>query len=183
MKRNVTLVCATIICAFGMLSAQTKKTTKPAPAPAAHQDGSIEGSPKIITATKTVGLFWDMEISLAEAFAKKDTAALDKMLPEEFKVVRPNVTGSSIGREDWLAEGKDNPKPTRITQMSVESYPDLGIVQFIGSGPATSGSKTGSKQYFVVDTWENHDGNWQLATRYMAEIAPIKMPARPTGKQ
>jgi hypothetical protein len=171
-----------VICICGMLTTQTKKSAKPAPSPAMQQADPLQGSPKVITATKTVGAFWDLELSLADAFAKKDKADLDKLLAEEFKVWRPNQTGSSIGREDWLASGKDNPKPARIVQMSVESYPDLAIVHFLGSVSASAATGK-ARQFFVVDTWENHDGNWQLVTRYQAEIAPVTMPARPTGKQ
>jgi uncharacterized protein DUF4440 len=180
MNRHILLICTMAICALGTLTAQTKKSAKPTEA---QQPDPLQGSPKVITATKTVGQFWDLERSLADAFAKKDSGSLDKMLAEEFKVWRPNQTGNSIGREDWLAAGKDNPRPTRIAQMSVEIYPDLALVHFIGTGPVASGNKNEPKQYFVVDTWENHDGNWQLVTRYLAEIEPIKMPKRPTGKE
>lgn len=182
MKRRVFLISTLAICTWGLLAAQTKKTARPAPSPAAQPTDPLQGSRKVITATRTVGAFWDLELSLAEAFSKKDTPGMNKLLAEEFKVWRPNQTGSAIGREDWLASGKGNPKPTRIVQMSVESYPDLAIVHFLGAVSA-SGSKGKARQFFVVDTWENHDGNWQLVTRYQAEIAPIIMPARPTGKE
>jgi hypothetical protein len=159
MKRSVLLLSTLAICTCGLLAAQTKKTAPPAPSPTAQPADPLQGSRKVITATRTVGAFWDLELSLSEAFSKKDKPGLDKLLAEEFKVWRPNQTGSAIGREDWLASGKDNPKPTRIVQMSVESYPDLAIVHFLGAVSAL-GSQGKERQFFVVDTWENHDGNW-----------------------
>jgi hypothetical protein len=35
----------------------------------------------------------------------------------------------------------------------------------------------------VVDLWEKSDAGWELTNRYMTAIAPVVMPARPTGKE
>lgn len=191
MKRAIYTLCTIVLLLCARVAAQTKNTARAAkPAASATTTQTVDplqGSPKIISATKGVTQFWDIENQLAQAFANKDKAALDKMLPEEFRVEIPNQTGSAVSRGDWLAAGKDNPRPWRLPQMSVQFYPDLAIVHFIGIGEAPAGAgakaKTGGKQYFVTDVWELHDGNWQLSTRYMAEINPIVMPSRPTGKE
>ncbi len=187
MKRAIYIPCTIVLLLCACPAAQTKKTAKPAnitASPAASPDiNPLQGSPKIITATKGVTQFWDIENQLAQAFAQKDKTALDKMLPEEFHLEIPNQTGSAVSREDWLTAGKDNPRPWRLPQMSVQFYPDLAIVHFIGIRAAAAGASAAGKQYFVIDVWELHDSNWQLSTRYMAEINPIVMPNRPTGKE
>ena len=187
MKRAIYVVWMIVLLFCALVAAQTKKTARPANSAASRTTSQtvdpLQGSPKIITATKGVTEFWDIENQLAQAFARKDKATLDKMLPEEFHVEMPNQTGSAVSREDWLAAAKDNPRPWRLPQMSVQFYPNLAIVHFIGIGAAETGAKTGAKQYFVTDVWELHDSNWQLTTRYMAEINPIVMPSRPTGKE
>jgi hypothetical protein len=174
--------------AFGLLGAQSKKATptKPStakPSTTEQPPDPLQGSPKVITATKGVVQFWDLENELARAFDKKDHATLDKMLPEEFKVWMPNQTGSAVGREDWLEAGKENPTPTRLTQMSVQVYEGVSVVKFIGQGKAPATGKGQARQYFVVDTWEKQDSGWGVTNRYMAEITPIAMPKRPSGKE
>ena len=166
-----------------LLRAQAKKGSTPAPSATPGKVDPLQGSPKIVTATKGVEQFWGIETALAQALKKKDQAALGKMLNDDFKVWMPNQTGSAVGREDWLSSGKENPLPVRRSQMAVQFYQDVVVVKFVGdSAPAASG-KPSPHQFFVVDLWEKNDTGWELTNRYMAEIAPVAMPARPSGKE
>jgi hypothetical protein len=188
MKNHSRNYLALVVIIFVVISslatvAQTRKAT-PAPHSTTEKlPDALQGSPKVVTATKGVTQFWDLENQLAQALEKKDEAALQKMLPEEFSVWLPNQTGSAAGREDWLASGKENPSPTQLTQMSVQMYPDVAVVKFIGKGKASAAGKGSTHQYFVVDTWELHDDTWGLTNRYMAQINPIPLPKRPSGKE
>ena len=173
----VRIACLIVLLStFGLSISQTKKKASPRPSPGAAQPDSLQGSPKIVTATKGVAQFWDTENELVRALEKKDQAALAKLLPEEFKVWMPNQTGSAVGREDWLASGRENPAPTQMVQMSVLFYPDLAIVKFLGKGKATG--KGQAQQYFVVDVWELHDNQWGLTNRYLAAIPSVPLRRR-----
>lgn len=167
------------------LTAQARKSTPPQQTPSPDKVDPLQGSPKIITATKGVEQFWTIETALAQALKKKDQAALGKLLNDDFKVWMPNQTGSAVGREDWLNSGKENPQPVRRSQMAVQFYQDVVIVKFLGDGAPAAGSKntTPSHQYFVVDLWEKNDTGWELTNRYMSAISPVEMPKRPTGKE
>jgi Domain of unknown function (DUF4440) len=166
-----------------MLNAQAKKGSTPSQATAPDKVDPLQGSPKIVTATRGVQQFWDIEKSLAQAFDKKDQSALGKMLNEDFKIWMPNQTGSAIGREDWLAAGKENPSPVRLAQMAVQFYQDVVVVKFLGQGKHPTSGKGNAHQYFVVDLWEKNDTGWELTNRYMSAITPVEMPKRPTGKE
>jgi hypothetical protein len=171
------------VAALGLLGAQSKKASPAKPSAKEQLPDPLQGSPKVITATKGMTQFWDLENQLAHALAKKDQPVLDQMLPEEFKVWMPNQTGSAVGREDWLAAGKENPTPTQLAQMSVQIYQEVSVVKFIGRGKTPAAGKGQPRQYFVVDTWEKQDSGWGVTNRYMAEIIPIALPKRPTGKE
>ena len=181
--RNYRWTILIFVLAASWLIGEQTKTAPARPSTTEKLPDPIQGSPKIITATKGVTQFWDLENQLAHALGKKDQTTLDKMLPEEFEVWAPNQNGSAVGREDWLASQKENPTPTIVAQMSVQMYPDLAVVKFIGKGKTPAAGKGAAHQYFVVDLWEMHDNNWELTNRYMAEINPIPLPKRPTGKQ
>jgi hypothetical protein len=175
---------ATLVLALPcMLNAQAKKETNPPQATAPDKVDPLQGSPKIVTATRGVQQFWDIEKSLAQAFDKKDQSALGKMLNEDFKVWMPNQTGSAIGREDWLAAGKENPSPVRLAQMAVQFYQDVVVVKFLGQGKRPASGKGNAHEDFVVDLWEKNDTGWELTNRYMSAITPVEMPKRPTGKE
>lgn len=169
----------------GALMAQAKKSTIPQKAAQPEKEVPLQGSPKIVTATKGVEQFWGIETALAQALKKKDQAALSKLLNDDFKVWMPNQTGSAVGREDWLNSGKENPVPVRRVQMAVQFYQDVVVVKFVGEGAPAAGGKDAAPahQYFVVDLWEKNDTGWELTNRYMSTIAPIEVSKRPTGKE
>lgn len=179
MKLHCIFFCLLFVTSC-MLFAQNGSAAKPAES---AKPDALQGSPKITTATRGVQQFWGLENELAQAFEKKDKAAMGKLLNDDFKVWMPNQTGSAVGREDWLASGHENPAPVRLVQMAVQFYQEVAVVKFVGQGKAISGSKENPRQYFVVDLWEKNDQGWELTNRYMAAIAPIQMPAKPNGKQ
>ena len=185
MKSAVRIFCLSmlILAVPCILSSQAKQSGKPAQPASPDKVDSLQGSPKIVTATKGVQQFWTIENALAQALKKKDQSALNKMLNEDFKVWMPNQTGSAVGREDWLNSGKENPLPVRLSQMAVQFYQDVVVVKFLGNGETPVAGKGTAHQYFVVDLWEKHDQGWELTNRYMTAIAPVVMPKRPTGKE
>src|SRR5437879_175093 len=134
MKGTLQSFCALalILAATVLLNAQTKKPAKPPQSNPTQSVDPLQGSPKIITATRQVTLFWQIENDLAQALQKKDQAALNKLLPEDFRLWMPNQTGSAISREDWINSDLETPFPTQLRQMSAHEYPDIMVVKFIG---------------------------------------------------
>jgi hypothetical protein len=186
MKGNVRAFCFLIfvvLAASCVLAAQTRKAGKPPQIPAPDQLDSLQGSPKIMTTTRQVAQFWEIENDLARALGKKDQAALGKMLSEDFKVWMPNQTGSAVAGEDWIKSGQENPTPTLVRQMSAQEYPDIMLVKFLGQGKPPVRGKGIANQYFVVDVWARDGDAWQLTDRFMSRIVPIPLSKRPSGKE
>jgi len=171
-----------ILAAACLFVAQTKKPATPPPTATQKKDDSLESSPKIMTATRQVAQFWQIENDLARALEKKDQAALGKMLSEDFKVWMPNQTGSAIAGEDWMKSGMENPAPILLRQMSAQEYPEIMLVKFLGQGKPPAAGKGDANQYFVVDVWARDGDAWQLTDRFMSRIIPISLPKKPSGK-
>ena len=184
MRSTVRAFCLFVffLVAFCVPGAQTKKQTTHPPADVPGKADQLEGSPKVITATRQVVQFWQIENALARALEKKDQAALETMLSEDFKVWMPNQTGSSIAGEDWMKSGKENPVPTLLSQMSAQEYPEIMLVKFLGLGKPPANGKGAASQYFIVDVWSRDGDAWKLTDRFMSRIIPIPLPKKPTGK-
>src|SRR5258708_5441350 len=173
---------AFVLVASCVLTAQTKQAARPQQASAPEKLDPLQGSPKIMTATRQVTQFWQIENDLVRALEKKDQAALGKMLSEDFKVWMPNQTGSAIAGEDWMKAGRENPVPTMFAQMSAQEYPEIMLAKFLGQGKSTVHGKGVASQYFVVDVWARDGDAWQLTARFMSRIIPIPLPKKPSGR-
>jgi ketosteroid isomerase-like protein len=186
MKGNARAFCLlvfVVLTASSVLVTQTRKTGKPPQTSAPDNIDPLQGSPKIMTATRQVAQFWQIENDLARALEKKDQTALGKMLSEDFKVWMPNQTGSAIASEDWMKSGQENPIPTLLRQMSAQEYPDIMLVKFLGQGKPPAPGKGAANQYFIVDVWARDGDAWQLTDRFMSRIVPIPLSKRPSGKE
>jgi hypothetical protein len=172
-----------VLAASCVLAVQTRKAGRPPQTTAPDKLDPLQGSPKIMTATRQVALFWQIENDLARALEKKDQPALGKMLSEDFKVWMPNQTGSAIAAEDWVKSGQENPTPTQVRQMSAQEYPEIMLVKFLGQGKPPVRGKGVASQYFVVDVWARDGDAWQLTDRFMSRIVPIPLSKRPSGKE
>ena len=81
MKSAVRIFCLSILILAVpcILSSQAKQSGKPVQPASPDKSDPLQGSPKIVTATKGVQQFWDIESALAQALKKKDQSALGKM--------------------------------------------------------------------------------------------------------
>jgi ketosteroid isomerase-like protein len=145
-------------------------------------------NPRIITATRQVTLFTGLERQLLQAVQKKDKAALQAMLTDDFQVEMPNA--DLMPGEDWVASVMAKEftlKSSAIREMSVVDLGNAAVVKFERRQEANyKGSAVGG-EFFVVDLWKKDGDTWKLANRFVskssATSAAPKGPVRPTGKQ
>jgi hypothetical protein len=129
------------------------------------------------TLTRYVQLFGQLERELAEAQARHDAAALDRLVSGFFEL-RGN-DAQLVPREDWLQ--RKAAAGATIEQLAVHETGDQAVASFIrreASGAAT----------FVVDVWSPQPGGpgetWQLRLRFESPAARGLPPKRrgPDGK-
>jgi ketosteroid isomerase-like protein len=145
-------------------------------------------TPHIITATKQVAVFTGLEKQMLQAIQKKDKAALEAMLDEDFAIEMPDA--DSLAGPDWVDSimAKDfTLKSFIIRQMSAVQLGDAVLVNYDRVQEATSKGNAVSGEFFVVDLWKKAGDSWKLANRYVAKVTatPVmpKADKRPTGKQ
>lgn len=151
------------------------------PAPSTH----------IVTRTRTVAIFDDLERQLMTAVQQKDKTKLAELAADDFALRRASDPATPEPRDAWIA----NELPTyelkdfRFTKMAVHLFNDAtAVVSMNYWQNATMHGKSGSGDYFLVDVWTKQDNAWRLAVRYVSPIAsnphtlkPTNV--KPTGKQ
>ena len=141
----------------------------------------------VVTRTRTVALFSDLETQLMIAFEKKDKAAIQKLITDDFELRLSSDPGTPEPGDDWIV--KELPTydlhDFRISDMAVHTYGDTAIVSMSSFEDAVIHGKRSRGNFFVVDVWTKSADNWKLAVRYVApaETMPAAShDAKPTGK-
>lgn len=135
---------------------------------------------RVVTRTRTVVLFSDLEQQLLNAKLKHDKAALTKLLADDFEVRRSSAPASPVPREEWLeSETPEFPvSEFHLSDMAVHLYNEnTAVASFI--------HRAGTGRFFVVDVWNKDRAAWKLAVRYTAPAGPMASAAdrKPDGKQ
>lgn len=141
-------------------------------------------SPRIMTATKQVSMFTHLETQMLQAVQKKDKAALQAMLTDDFTIEMPN--SDRLGGDDWLdsvmAQGF-NLKRFGVRQVSLADLGTAAVVKYDRIQEATSDGKSDNGEFFVVDVWKKSGDSWKLANRYVSKVSSQIPEVKPTGKQ
>ncbi|HEV7674550.1 MAG TPA: nuclear transport factor 2 family protein [Candidatus Angelobacter sp.] len=144
-------------------------------------------SPRIITATKQVAIFTGLENQLLQAVQKKDKAAVEAIVTDDFIIEMPDA--DPLPGDEWLNSvmAKDySLKSFAVQQMSVVDLGDTAVVKFERIQEATSKTQTDNGEFFVVDLWKKNGDTWKLANRFVSKVssvASIPRKVKPTGKQ
>ena len=144
-------------------------------------------TPRIMTATRQVTLFTDLEMRILTSIQKKDEALLKTLLADDFEIWMPN--SDPVAAEDWISAvmGNYTLKSFRLSQMAARDFGDTVVVKFTRDQQAETKGKNDSGEYFVVDVWRKDGDSWKLSDRYVTRVRSVFPPARrtapkPTGK-
>ncbi len=141
---------------------------------------------RIQTATRLVSEFSGLETQLLRTLQQHNSAALGKVLSEDFAVWTPAPPGAPTPREDWTAEAlATNLQSFRVRQMAVQMVGQAAVVNFVLDCKSQANGKDTSGQFFVVDIWNPVGTQWQLATRYLSKVSsqPQTSDLKPSGKR
>ncbi len=147
-------------------------------------------SRRIVTTTRLVARFSELEERLAAAIKRKDESALNNLLSDDFDQWTPAPPGDPIPREDWLSSvlAGFTLDSFSIRQMAVRSLDKFQLVSFVLSRKALCHGTDCSADAFIIDLWQEQAGGPRLVARYEALLpSPLqrsaRLPPTPTGKE
>jgi ketosteroid isomerase-like protein len=145
-------------------------------------------NPRIITATRQVSIFTDLEKQLLKAVQAKNEAALKNLVGDDCMIEMPDA--DPMPGDDWIASvlGKDYVlKSFSVRQVSALDQGDLVVIKFDRVQQATYKGAPENGEFFVVDVWKKNGDSWKLANRYVSKVSSVpwmpKDDVKPTGKQ
>jgi hypothetical protein len=138
---------------------------------------------RVVTTTRFVTLFQQLEYDLVDGLRASDKGVMDKLLAADFEERSALAPATPTPREDWLkGTALRTPGGVDITQMAVHDHGDLAVVSFRMAldGPHQS--------LFAVDVWRRKGGpsDYELLTRYLSALPAQAPPAGvkpPDGKK
>ena len=129
---------------------------------------------RVVTVSRLVKIFLDQESRLLDALEKRDRAALEALLGDNFEMRLGAKPGMPIPRAEWLdaalAANAPDVSAYLVEQMAVHEMGNLAIASFLLQA-ADLAKKGAPPSVFVVDTWEPVGDSWRLRVRYAAPVA------------
>ena len=124
------------------------------------------------TVTRLVQLFTRLETEWMDASRRKDQAALEGFLADDYELRSAARPGQPIPRGDWLqgALNRENLHSFTIGQMAVRELGDVALVSFVYHREIDLGGKNRTADLFVVDAWLQKDGAWKVKARYASPL-------------
>jgi len=145
-------------------------------------------SPRIITATRQVTIFADLEKQMLRAIQSKDQSALSKLVSDDCIIEMPDA--DSLPCDDWMKSvlSKDYVLKTFVVrQLSVVEGTDVMVVKFDRVQQSSFKGKPDGGEFFVVDVWKKDGADWKLTSRFVSKVSSVpympKADVKPTGKK
>jgi hypothetical protein len=145
-------------------------------------------NPRIMTGTRQVVTFTNLETQLLAAVQKKDKPGLQGLLTDDFAIEMPDT--NRLGGDEWL-DSVMSPEFSLtkfgVRQVSVTDMGNAAIVKFDRLQEAKTRNVSQAGEFFVVDLWKKDGDAWKLSTRYVSKVSSV-VPAektddkKPTGK-
>jgi len=145
-------------------------------------------SPRIITATRQVVIFTDLEKQMLRAIQSKDQSGLSKLVSDDCIIEMPDA--DPLPCDDWMKTvlSKDYMLKTFVVrQLSVVDGADVMVVKFDRVQQSSFKGKPDGGEFFVIDVWKKDGADWKLASRFVSKVSSVpfmpKADVKPTGKQ
>jgi ketosteroid isomerase-like protein len=141
---------------------QAAPTEQPVPAPAAEAAAAPVEPVEDVEAVVT-----QLERDWVAAIVKKDEAAIERLLAEDFAGTSPtaHTFNKGIALAD-LKSGKYVVESMDLDEISVNVYGETAVVFTSQQEKSTYDGKDVSGHYHFTDVWVKRDGRWQVVASH-----------------
>ena len=115
-----------------------------------------------------------LEQDWMDAWKRRDAAALDGFLAEEFTLTSALSTGDLIDKTQWidLALRAYECESFGFPRILVRAYGDVAVVNALYRQKATANGQDWSGDFLITDVWVKRGGRWQVVTRHSSRPNP-----------
>jgi hypothetical protein len=164
---------------FSLAFSTAAVAAQPAPAPptAAPTGGREPAGARVgVTPTRWASLFGGLERDIADAVKRRDTAALDRLLLDDFDLLASSHPEQPVGRDDWQeAVLGAPPRSFRISGVSAHmAGENAAVVSLVYEQQAKAPAPSG--RFMFVDLWLRAEGRWRLQARYASPSSDAPVP-------
>ena len=110
---------------------------------------------RVMTVTRSVVMFSDLENKLDAAGRGNDEASVARWLAPNFEQRDGAAPGRPLPRAEWL---KASQAAQEISQMAVHDYGSVAVVSFADT----------ARHAFVIDVWNKTADGFALSVRYVS---------------
>jgi len=159
MKR-ILLVMVVVVAVFGVWSCSGTRETNALPA-------SPVVSAAAASAEDVEGVITQLERDWAAAIVKKDVAALDRFLADDFNGTSPTAhTFPKLTAIEDLKSGKYAVAAMDLDEISVNVYGNTAVSFTSQQEKSKYAGKDTSGHYHFTDVWIKKDGRWQVVASH-----------------
>ena len=118
-----------------------------------------------------------LEHEWMDGVRRRDAAALDRLLADEFTIAVADLRGPATSRADWLANvlTRSTVESFNFEDMRVHPCRDAAMVQSRYHQRDSFGGQDRCWTFALTDTWARRDGQWQVLARYTGHC-PLPSP-------
>jgi ketosteroid isomerase-like protein len=163
MKRSIaTLILVSVSILLLSCTQNGEPSTASSATPPAVSAPPIADSPE-----KAEAEILQLERDWVAAIEKKDLAALDRILAEDF--VGTSVSGGTFRKVDAIDDIKKNTyvvQSMNMDELSVNVYGTAAVTFASQDEKSTYAGKENSGHYHFTNTWIKKDGKWQVVASH-----------------
>ena len=135
---------------------------------------------QVVTRTRLVTEFSQLQSQWLDAVRKKDSTTLDKLLADEYQVWTP-TRSDPIPRDEWQEQAfRKELKSDRFRDMAVRAVTEtVAVESFLLEEEVLRAGKASAERYFVVNVWTKTGDGWRCTDTYISPVAITPEPVRP----
>ncbi len=125
-----------------------------------------------------------LESDFIEALKKRDAAALDVLLAQDFTPVGINMNEKAADKQHFIewALKSFQLKTYVIENTSVQAFPGASVVTTIYKRQASIANVPSDGDFVMTDVWVKRDNRWQAVSHHVSQM-PAATPANSMPKQ
>ena len=115
----------------------------------------------------------ELERELLAALRRRDRAALERLLADDFVITTAGWIREPVGKKAWLAAAlsEHTLDAFDLNVSHIRTYDDVAVVLSTSTQSGTRLDEPWEMSFNYTDVWTRQDATWQLSVRHASAAA------------